>query len=136
MRASLFAAAGMVLGLGWSAAAQPPPAARTIARSEETIRSLHLAERNQLGILQYCQAMGVISAEIVALQRDAVKQLPAATVAGVDEAEAAGKRGIVAFGTSQSTFEEAAKGEGMPAALRCKHMAMTVQVQAGHLPTW
>ena len=136
MRARTLAAAGLVLGFGWTAAAQSPPSARSLPHSEETLKSLHLAERNQLGILQYCQAMGAIPAEIVALQREAVKLLPPATVAGADEAEAVGKRGMVAFGTSQSTFEEAAKGEGIPPASRCKHMAMTVQVQAGRQPTW
>lgn len=136
MHARSYAVAGLILSLSLGAAAQTAPPARTMPRSEETLRSLHLAERNQLGILQYCQAMGVISAEIVALQRDALKQLPPATVAGADEAEAVGKRGVVAFGTSQSAFEEAAKGEGIPPASRCKQMAMTVQAQAGRQPTW
>lgn len=125
------AVAACVLGASWAATAQPGLADR---RTEEIVRSLRLAERNQLGILQYCRASGAVSEEVVALQRAAL--LPGAGFAGLDEAEAEGRQRIVAFADSKVSIAAAASGEGMTVASRCKQIAMTVQAQAGQPATW
>jgi hypothetical protein len=135
-RARIVAIAMGILGVGWAAAAQPPAAGVAVRRSDEIVRSLRLAEHNQLGILEYCLAQGAIAEDVVAMQRAALNRLPGADVAGLDEAEAAGRRGIVAFGTSQVPIAAAAMGEGITVSSRCKQMALTVQAQAGKPLTW
>ena len=113
-----------------SAQAQPP------GQTAETVRARQLAEYNQLGILEYCQAQGAIGADIVALQRTAVAALPGPRGVAVAEAEALGRAGVVAFEASRVPIADAASGDGMPIRARCKHIAMSVQAQAGIPPVW
>lgn len=101
----------------WAQPAQGP-------RTEETRRSLHLAGRNVLGILQYCQAQGFIGPDAAEAQRDLLRRAPPATVPGLDEAEAAGRQGIVAFLDSRVTIQEAAQAEGVLVETRCRLMAL------------
>lgn len=105
---------------------------------DEIVRSRLLAEHNQLGLLEYCQSQGTIGADVVAMQRAAMDLLPQAGMAGLelDEAEAAGRRGIVAFGTSKIPVAQAAMGEGVTVASRCKQMALVVEARAGKKLTW
>lgn len=130
--------AGAVLAPSQPAAAQTPaqsPAASH--QSEEIVRSMHLAARNQLGILQYCQAQGAVGEDVVALQRQALGALPpTAQVGGLEEAEAAGKRGMIAFDGSEVPFAVAAGARGLRVRTNCKYIALTVQAQAGQPPKW
>ncbi len=105
-------------------------------RSDEAVRSLHLAEHNQLGLLEYCHAQGMIGEDIVTMQRAAIASLPRADAAGLDEAEAAGRRGVVAFETSEVPIAQAAMAEGITVVSRCKQMALVIEARAGKPLTW
>ena len=105
-------------------------------RPDEIVRSLRLAEHNQLGLLEYCHAQGAIEEDIVAMQRAAIDLLPRTDVPGLDEAEATGRRGVVAFGTSEVPVAQAAMAEGITVVSRCKQMALVVETQAGKPLTW
>lgn len=120
-------ALGLTLAFAVHAVAQGP---------EVVARSRRLAENNQLGILEYCRAQGAIGDDVVALQQAAVARLPGQSGSDADEARSAGRAGVVAFETSRVPIADAAMGEGMPIASRCKHIAMSVQAQAGVAPTW
>ena len=72
----------------------------------------------------------------MALQRTAVASLPQTEVTGLDEAEAAGRRGVVAFGTSEISIAQAAMAEGITVVSRCKQMALVIETQAGKKLTW
>jgi hypothetical protein len=98
-------------------------------------RMLQLAARNQLGVLEYCQDQGSIGADPVALQRRMLTMLPPPQQQdGLDDAEAAGKRGVVQFGGSQVPIADAAKPQGTTADAMCKKIADTIQAQAAQLP--
>lgn len=127
---SILAAA--VLNVSCLAMAQGVAAHRT----DEIVHSLRLAEHNQLGLLEYCHAQGAINEDIVALQRATIDLLPPADVAGLDKAEAAGRRGIVAFGTSEVSIAQAAMAEGITVESRCKQMALVLESWAGKKLTW
>lgn len=122
------------------ASAQPGALSPAVRGTPESVRSLRLAEHNQLGVLEYCRAQGAIGEEVVVLQRMAMDRLPqgSGVGAGADEKEAelAGRRGMVGFGGAQVPIGEAALAEGMAVASRCKHIGMTVQAEAGQAPTW
>ena len=118
------------------AVAQPAAAQVAAHRSPEILRSLHLAARNQLGILEYCAAQGAVGEDVVALQRQAVSTLPPAPDAGLVEAEAAGRRGMIAFDGSEVTFAAAANARGLRVEANCKFIAITVLAQAGQPPRW
>ena len=117
-------------------AALPAAAQVEAHRSPEILRSMHLAARNQLGILQYCASQGVVGEDVVALQRQALGALPPAPDAGLAEAEAAGRRGMVAFDGSEVAFAAAANARGLQVDANCKFIAITVLAQAGQPPRW
>lgn len=116
--------------LAQGAASGAPP------RSAEILRSLHLSAHNHLGILQYCQAQGAIGEDVVALHRRAMATLPPAQVAGLEEAEAAGRQGMIVLDKPQASLADAARARGVGVGAACKHMAMHVQVEAGQAPRW
>lgn len=95
---------------------------------------VHQAAHNQLGILQYCQEQGSVSGDTVALQQRALSMLPPAQVEGLDEAEAAGKRGVVQFGGSEVQLANAAKAQNTTVDAMCKQIATLLQSQASQLP--
>ena len=130
--ARMLGIAAAMFGLSCAAMAQEGAG----QRPDEIVRSRLLAEHNQLGLLEYCQSQETIGADVVAMQRAAMDLLPQGDVAGLDEAEAAGRRGIVAFGTSKVPVAQAAMGEGITVASRCKQMALVVEARAGKKLTW
>ncbi len=95
---------------------------------------VHQAAHNQLGILQYCQAQGSVGADTVTLQQRALGVLPPAQVDGLNEVEAAGKRGVVQFGGSEVQLTEAAKTQNTTVDAMCKQIATLLQNQASQLP--
>ncbi len=113
----------LVLGGTAAAAAQQP-----FRGTPETRRSLHLAGRNVLGILQYCQAHGHIGPEAAAAQRALLRKTPPADMLGLDEAEEAGRQGIVAFLDSRVPVEDATRAEGILVGTRCRGMALSLGV--------
>ena len=128
--------------LAGSAAGQPSVPSRGVRGTPESVRSLRLAEHNQLGVLEYCRTQGAIGEEIVALQRAALERLPPGPgperggAADEAAAEVAGRQGMVGFGGWQVSISEAALAEGIMVVSRCKQIGMTVQSEAGRPPTW
>ncbi len=95
---------------------------------------VHQAAHNQLGILQYCQSQGSVGADTVALQQRALGVLPPAQVEGLDEAETAGKRGVVQFAGSSVQLTDAAKAQNTTVDAMCKQIAALLRSQASQLP--
>ena len=85
--------------------------------------------KNQLGVLEYCQAAGHIDDTAVEIQTKMIAMLPAAIdTAQADAGYAKGKSGTVsAMGVEQS-LSDSAKTQGTDEAALCKQMAeMMVQ---------
>lgn len=114
--------------------AQMPTAPATPQGQAEMMQMVQLAGRNQLGVLKYCQDQGSVGADTVALQQRILTMMPPAQVAGLDEAEAAGRRGIVQFGGSQVPLADAAKAQNTTPDAMCKQIASMLQAQAAQLP--
>jgi len=132
----LILAAGLTLGLASHAAHAQAPAPQRGATpgQQDMIRMVHQAAHNQLGILEYCQAQGSVGADMVTLQERALGVLPPAQVDGLNEAEAAGKRGVVQFGGSEVQLTDAAKAQNTTVDAMCKQIASLLQTQASQLP--
>lgn len=107
----------------------PPPAGQ-----QEMMVMMHRGARNQLGVLEYCQTQGFIGADVVALQQKMLGMLPPAQVTGLDEAEAAGKRGVVQFAGNEVAIVDAAKARNTTPEAMCKQMGEMLQSQAAQLP--
>lgn len=124
MRPLLLAAFGAILA--GAAPAPTQPSAAPGPRTAETLRSLHLAGRNLLGILQYCQAQGLVGADAVDRQRELLRRAPPADVPGLDAMEEAGRQGIVAFMDSRVPIADAARAEGILVGTRCQGIALSL----------
>ncbi|UFN49404.1 pore-forming ESAT-6 family protein [Roseomonas sp. OT10] len=129
-------AAGLLLGAFTAAAHAQAPAAppATAQGQQEMLRMMHLAGRNQLGVLQYCEAQGSVGADVVALQRRVLGMLPPVQVEGLDAAEATGKGGVVDAMGTRVALADAARAQGTTPDAMCKQMAAMLQAQAAQLP--
>ncbi|SDD96051.1 hypothetical protein SAMN05421538_103121 [Paracoccus isoporae] len=89
------------------------------------------AARNQLGVLEYCQAQGHIDGAAIETQTELLAMMPAASdEAAAEEAYAKGQDGMVsAMGVEQS-LADAASQQGADEAALCGQLASLV-VQAG-----
>lgn len=101
---------------------------------QDMARTMHLAAHNQLGVLEYCKAQGNVGQDVVDIQRRMMGLLPPMQVAGLDDAEALGKKGIVSFGGSQTSLADAAKAQNTTVEAMCKQMGSMIQAQADKLP--
>ena len=99
--------------------AQPGP-------SSETARSRYIAERAQLGLLEYCQAQGLVGLDAVERQRQTVAALPPVPGLG-DAEEAAGRNGIIAFHGPQATFADDAQGKGITLKSNCEYLVLRLR---------
>ena len=124
-------AAALVVLLPVSAVAQGQVPAEGQA---EMMKTLALAGRNQLGVLEFCRAQGSVGADVVDLQRRALGLLPPVQVDGLADAEALGQRGVVSFAGSQTELSAAAKAQGTTMDAMCKKMAEMLRAQAANLP--
>jgi hypothetical protein len=116
-----------------------PGAAQTLSasppsRSAETLRSRHIAERNQLGLLQYCHDRGLVLDAAIVRQRRVLLDLPPVPddTLGATE-EAAGREGMIAFGPSRTSFIVDASAQGISLAYNCEQLAARVTAQAAGL---
>lgn len=138
---------GMMAGLG-GARAQPavqgpggevipgqPPAGNVAggaaggAMSPEQAELMHQAAYNQLGVLEYCQTLGAIDGQAVAVQKQQIAVLPnMGPVKGVEQAEIAGRKGIVQAGPQHITLAEVAQTQSTTVEGLCTQLAgMVVQ---------
>jgi hypothetical protein len=118
-------AAGLAL-LAPAAFAQPTP---------EQFKMVYEASRNQLGVLEYCQASGAADAETIAVQKRVMAMLPPPSdTSGGDAAYATGKTGAVVAGDQRVTLAEAAKAQNVTEQALCQRMGATVKSAASSLP--
>ena len=135
MRFSPLMAMVAVAAASFPALAQAPATPAGMPQGQQDmVRMMHLAAHNQLGVLEYCQAQNSVGADVVALQQRILGMLPPAQVDGLNEAEAAGKRGVVQFGGSEVPLADAAKAQNTTPDAMCKQMASMLQAQAAQLP--
>ncbi|RRH78035.1 pore-forming ESAT-6 family protein [Falsigemmobacter faecalis] len=85
------------------------------------------AAKNQLGVLEFCQAEGHIDGKAVEIQKKMFGQLPAPTdAAKVEAAYEKGKAGTVsAMGVEQS-LKEASASQNTDISALCKQMAAVI----------
>lgn len=101
------------------------PNVATAQPGDERARSLQLAARNQLGLLEYCRAQGMVDEKVVSTQREMVQRLsgsPASNPVDSPE-EASGRAGFLAFGERQGRFDESAAAQGLTLKTACEGRA-------------
>ena len=82
-------------------------------------RSLQLAARSQLGILEFCRSQGMVEAAAVAAQQ----RLVAATGPLGQPEQEAGRAGFLAFDGNQGTFAQSASAQGLTLKSACESRA-------------
>ncbi|WP_198672040.1 pore-forming ESAT-6 family protein [Pseudogemmobacter bohemicus] len=91
------------------------------------------AARNQLGLLEYCQAEGHIDGTAVETQTKMMAMLPAATdTTKGDEAYAKGKAGMLSVGGVEQDLTQL-ESQGGNVADVCKQMADALATAAGQM---
>jgi hypothetical protein len=127
--------ATIALGLSpFAVMAQTPGVPGAPGNQADMVAMMQRAAHNQLGVLEYCQAQGSVGADTVSLQQRVLGMLPPAKVDGLDDAEAAGKKGVVSFAGNQVPLADAAKAQNTTPDAMCKQMATMLQAQAAQLP--
>ena len=117
-----------------AALAQTPQVPTTPGGQQEIMKTMHLAAHNQLGLIEFCQAQGSVGPDVVALQKRMLTMLPPAQVDGLDDAEAAGKKGVVQFAGNTVDIRDAAKAQNTTPDAMCKQIGSMLESQAANLP--
>jgi hypothetical protein len=108
-------------GLGVVAAAVAPVAASAQGDMMAMARS---AAANQLGVMEYCQKQGFADDAAVAAQRSSISRLPAGPAGeSNDAAEALGRTGTVASGSTKVTLADMAGKNNTTVGALCTQMA-------------
>jgi len=93
------------------------------------------AAKNQLGILEYCQAEGHIEGGPVEIQAKMMEMLPAAQNQDVvDAAYAKGKEGTVSAMGVEQTLTAAATAQNTDVKALCGQLASLVEQAAAQMP--
>lgn len=123
-----FVASFGIAGIAAARDAATPPAAPSL---EDTYASA----RNQLGVLEYCQAAGFVEAEAIEVQNRMLGMIPVPDdTSAADAAYAKGKEGTVsAMGTEQSLADVAAAQSSTEEAL-CEQIGALVTQAGSQLP--
>jgi hypothetical protein len=81
---------------------------------------LHQGARNELGLLIYCQGLGLADQAAVAAQTRRIDSLPPTLRANVGEQEEAdGRLGYLAFDGRQALFTASTSAQGISVATAC-----------------
>lgn len=124
MLKTAFFAAGLALAAGAVSAQTAPNPDMAVS-----------AARNQLGVLEYCQAQGHIDDKAVEIQGKMIRMLPAATdEAAAEAAYEKGKEGAVSAMGVEQTLAEAAAAQGVEEAALCTQLAQLVEQAGAQLP--
>ncbi len=119
------------MALAFSAAGLGGALAQTQA---DQMKMVYQAARNQLGVLEFCQAKGYVDADTVAIQQKLLAMMPPGDAAAGDAAEALGKKGSVsAMGVNQD-LETAAKAQGCTIEKLCQTMGSAIKQAGAALP--
>ncbi|APH58120.1 Hypothetical protein GbCGDNIH6_2282 [Granulibacter bethesdensis] len=111
-----------VAGLFSIGVAQAADAPSATPAPTADMKAVRLAAANQLGVLEYCQSRGDISAETLDIQRKIIAMLPPPADAGEAAAEQTGKGGTVSMGGQTISIEDAAKRQQTTPTALCKQM--------------
>lgn len=105
------------------------------AAPQMTMEQAYSAARNQLGVLEYCQAGGHIESNVIDIQNKMVSMIPAPDdTAEAEAAYAKGKEGTIsAMGTEQS-LEQVASAQSTTEASLCEQMGQLVAQAGSQLP--
>lgn len=132
LKVTMFAAT--LLAAAAAHAQTPAPTMPPAAGEPDMMHMMTLAAYNQLGVLQFCQGKGFIGPETIALQQKMIGMLPSSSSDGVAAAEATGKTGVVSFGGTQTSLEDAAKSQNSTVAALCGTMATSLAEAAKSIP--
>ena len=131
MNKTLIAAFVASFGIAGIAAAQDaatPPAAPSL---EDT----YVSARNQLGVLEYCQAAGFVEAEAIEVQNRMLGMIPVPDdTSAADAAYAKGKEGTVSAMGVERSLSDAATEQGTTEDALCKQMDALLQQLATQVP--
>ena len=122
MNAKALVDAALLLALQGSvaaAAAQP---------GDQRSRSVHEAALNELGILEYCHAEGLVDDGVVSAQREAIQRSPGVPASGSAE-EASGRAGFLDFEGRQGRFVESALAQGLTLKTACEMRAAVATIK-------
>ena len=93
------------------------------------------AAKNQLGILEYCQAEGHIEGTAIEVQTKMIEMVPAAQKQDtVDAAYAKGKEGTVSAMGVEQTLADAATAQNTDVKALCGQLASLVEQAAAQMP--
>lgn len=100
-----------------------------------TPEALYKAAQNQLGIVEYCKDKGFATQEDIDSQQSIMKimQEPA-DKSGLEEAQAAGRKGLVQSLGQETDVEDYAKTSGKSVEPFCQQITTAIKQTAAQLP--
>jgi len=105
------------------------------ATQQMTPEALYRAAQNQLGIVEYCKDRGFATQEDVDSQQSIMKIMQApADKSGLEEAQAAGKKGVVQSMGQETDVEDYAKTSGKSVEPFCQQITTAIKQAAAQLP--
>ncbi|WP_131113078.1 pore-forming ESAT-6 family protein [Lichenihabitans psoromatis] len=110
-------------------------AASAQAQSQaDQMKVMYQAGRNQLGVLEFCQDKGFSDAETIAVQQKLLGMIPSTDKSSGDEAEATGRKGMIAAMGIKQDLEAAAKTQGSSVEKLCQAMSTAIKQAGAQLP--
>ena len=105
------------------------------ATQQMTPEALYKAAQNQLGIVEYCKDKGFATQEDIDSQQSIMKimQEPA-DKSGLEEAQAAGRKGLVQSLGQETDVEDYAKTSGKSVEPFCQQITTAIKQTAAQLP--
>ncbi|OYR10318.1 hypothetical protein [Brucella grignonensis] len=105
------------------------------ATQQMTPEALYKAAQNQLGIVEYCKDKGFATQEDIDSQQSIMKIMQApADKSGLEEAQAAGKKGVVQSMGQETDVEDYAKTSGKSVEPFCQQITSAIKQAAAQLP--
>lgn len=105
------------------------------ATQQMTPEALYKAAQNQLGIVEYCKDKGFAKQEDIDSQQSIMKIMQApADKSGLEEAQAAGKKGVVQSMGQETDVEDYAKTSGKSVEPFCQQITTAIKQAAAQLP--
>ncbi|WP_241560626.1 pore-forming ESAT-6 family protein [Paenirhodobacter populi] len=103
-------------------------ASAQVAATADEVDDVVAAARNQLAVLEYCQAQGHIDGKAIEVQNQLSATLPAATdTAKVASAYEKGKSGTISVMGNETSLADAAETRGTTEEALCQQIASAVE---------
>ena len=105
------------------------------ATQQMTPEALYKAAQNQLGLVEYCKDIGFAIQDDIDSQQSIMKIMQApADKSGLEEAQAAGKKGVVQSMGQETDVEDYAKTSGKSVEPFCQQITSAIKQAAAQLP--